>query len=459
MARKSIRELQNGYSDNRFTPLEITKAYLHRIKKKKPDLNSFITVTKERAVREAKIVQTKKEAGEQTGLLFGIPLSLKDNIATKGIRTTNGSSIDYNNIPDTHADVAQSLLSQDSILLGKNNMHEYAIGITSNNPHYGPVHNPWNPEYSPGGSSGGSAAAVAADLSAASIGTDTGGSVRIPAASCGVIGLKPTYGKVSTAGVTYISWTLDHVGPLTATMSDMAIMMEAMTSTPYKPFLKEDIRGLRIGVPTTYFNEHIETETYNLYLHALYALENLGAVLIDTGVSFIDGNQDVTFTIAGAEAVYEHRARMECCLDQYGADVRAFLEMSQHISALQYIEALKKKEQYVQNFARLFRERIDVLATPTIPIAARKIGVEEVQFGSYTESIFNAMTRYTGIFNLAGVPALSIPCGITSEGLPVGLQLAAGHGREDLLIRTGYAYEQSHLSDFYKKRDEICAGY
>ncbi|MDR9854220.1 amidase [Paenibacillus sp. VCA1] len=459
MGRKSIQELQAGYADHLYTPLEITKGYLKRIKLKDKKLNSYITTAKERAVQEAKIIEAKAKAGEQTGLLYGIPLAYKDNIDTKGIRTTNGSSIDANHVPGKNAAIVDRLLGEDSILLGKNNLHEYALGVTSNNPHYGPVHNPWNPKYTPGGSSGGSAAAVAADLSVASIGTDTGGSVRIPAASCGVIGLKPTYNKVPTQGVFYVSWTLDHVGPITATMTDMAILAGAMTKQSYLPCLNQGIRGLRIGVPTSYFNEHIDPDTYALYRSALNALESLGAILIDADVSFVAGNADVSLTIAASEAGVVHKSRMECCLSQYGADARAFLESSLDITAIQYIEALKMKEVYMKAFDKLFRESIDVLATPTIPIPARKIGVDEVQIGPYKESVFDAMTRYTGIFNMAELPAMSIPCGLTVEGLPVGLQLVAARCREDLLIRAGYAYEQDQLRDFYRLRDQVCAGY
>ncbi|WP_234489245.1 amidase [Paenibacillus sp. S28] len=459
MGRKTIQEIQSGYKTGSWTTLDITKHYLKRIKKKDPALNSYITVAKDRATGETKRLVAKSSSGEQTGLLYGIPLSYKDNIDTKGIRTTYGSSIDANHIPDKNAAIVQRLLLQDSILLGKNNLHEYALGVTSNNPHYGPVHNPWNHEYTPGGSSGGSAAAVAADLTAAAIGTDTGGSVRIPAASCGVVGLKPTYNNVPTEGVFYVSWTLDHVGPITANMTDLAVLFGAMTKQSYLPYLNQDIRGLRVGVPTSYFNEHIDPETYALYLQSLEALESLGAILIDTDVSFVEGNSEVSLTIAASEAGYVHKSRMECCLSQYGADARAFLESSRDITSLQYIEALKTKEMYMNMFDKLFRERIDVLATPTIPIPARKIGVDEVHFGDYTESVFDAMTRYTGLFNMVEVPALSIPCGLTSEGLPVGLQLVARKEREDLLIRAGYAYEQDQLKEFYRLRDQICAGY
>ncbi|MCM3340770.1 amidase [Paenibacillus sp. MER TA 81-3] len=454
MKRRTMMELVSGYEAKRFTPVEITIQYLKTIKAKNPKLNAYITITKELALRQAQMLEMKLMAGEQTGQLFGVPLSYKDNFATKGILTSSGSFIDRNFIPDKNAAVVQQMATEDAITLGKTNMHEYAFGITSNNPHYGPVRNPWNPQYTPGGSSGGSGAAVAANMCVASLGSDTGGSVRIPAASCGVIGLKPTYGTISTEGVFPISWTLDTVGPITANMNDLAVMMEALTNRAYTSFLVEDIRGMRIGVPANYFNERIDPETYKLYLQAVTALSSLGAILIDVDLPFLEGNQEAVLTIATAEGGYVHQSRMECCLSQYGADVREILESSANITAVQYIAALKKKEGYIREFQRVF-ERIDVLATPTLPIPPRKIGVEEVQFGSVTETIFDTMTRYTGIFSLAEVPAMSIPCGITSEGLPVGLQLVAGLYREDQLIRTGYAFEQSQLADFYKKRDSL----
>lgn len=452
MRRRTIGELVSGYRTKRFTPLEITLQYLKSIREKNPKINSYITVTKELALSQARILETKIKTGEQLGRLFGVPLSYVDNFETKGIRTTMGSYIDRNFIPDKNAAAVQKMAIEDAITLGKTNMHEYALGITSKNSHYGPVHNPWNLRYTPGGSSGGSGAAVAANMCVASLGSDTGGSVRIPAASCGVIGLKPTYGLISAEGVFPVSWTLDQIGPITASMSDLAYMMEALTNRSYSQFLVGDIRGLRVGVPTNYFNERIDPETYKLYQQAVAALASLGAILIDIDLPFIEDGLQAVLAIATAEGGYVHRDRIDCCLDRYGADVRAILESAANIPAVEYIAALKQKERYVREFERVF-ERIDVLATPTLPIPPRKIGVMEVRFGSFTEPIFNTMTRYTGIFNLAEVPAMSIPCGITSEGLPVGLQLVAALNREDQLIRTGYTFEQTQLTEFYKKRD------
>ncbi|BFH17843.1 amidase [Paenibacillus melissococcoides] len=458
MKRRSIRQLLNGYKYKLFSPVEITRDYLREIKNCDPVYNAYITVTKERALRKAKRLEKKWNRGKNTGLLFGIPLSYKDNLATKGVRTTNGSEIYRSFVPDRTAAVIRRANKENAIMLGKTNMHEFALGITSNNPHYGPVRNPWNIEYSPGGSSGGSAAAVAANLSVASIGTETGGSVRIPAASCGIAGLKPTYGTVPTSGVDFASWTMDHVGPLAANMEDLAIMMDALTGNDYSRHLIENIRGMRIGVPINFFNEHIEKETQRLYREALAALEELGAVLADVDTSFLYGCQEYGLTIAASEAGYVHRSDIACCLTEMGADVRAILELSLDITSLQYITALHKKEEYTRAFKRIFKQ-VDVLATPTLPIPPRRIGVESVTFGSYTENIFDAMTRYTEIFNMTGMPALTLPCGITKqEQLPVGLQLIADHRREDRLIRAGYTYEQSELGGYYRKRDQIISG-
>lgn len=459
LKRKSIRQLLNGYKNKRFSPVEVTREYLREMKHCDPAYNAFITVTKERALKKAKRLEKKWNRGKNPGLLFGIPLSYKDNLATKGVRTTNGSEIYSNFVPERTASVIRRANKEKAIMLGKNNMHEFALGITSNNPHYGPVRNPWNIEYSPGGSSGGSAAAVAANLSVASIGTDTGGSVRIPAASCGIAGLKPTYETLSTSGVDFVSWTMDHVGPLAANMEDLAIMMDALTgSKNYSRHLIDTIRGMRIGVPVNFFNEHIEEETLRLYQEALAVLERLGAVSVEVDTSFLYGYQEYGLIIAAAEAGYVHRHDIACCLAEMGADVRAILEASLDITSLQYLTALQKKEEYTQAFKRIFKQ-VDVLATPTLPIPPRRIGVESVTFGSYTESIFDAMTRYTEIFNMTGMPALTLPCGITKqEQLPVGLQLIADHRREALLIRTGYTYEQSELGGFYGKRDQIISG-
>lgn len=449
----SILSLIEGYRKKEFSPVEITKMYVDRIHQCQ-DLNAYITVTDEIALNQAEIAEKKYCTNEATGILEGIPLSYKDNLYTKGIRTTSGSKIDEDFIPKEDAHVVNNLQREGAIQLGKVNMHEFAFGITSNNPFYGPVKNPWNKAYSPGGSSGGSGAAVAAGLGVASIGTDTAGSIRIPATSCGVIGLKPTHGLIQAGGVKHISWTLDHIGPLTRTMDDLAIVLEAMTGKQYTTSLKEDIRGLRIGVPKNYFNEGIEENTARLYQKALQDLESLGAILIDIDIPFSPDDLALSFGIGIAEAGFVHEESIVSALDSFGVDVKASLEHSHAITALDYIKALKRKEQLTEQFEQLF-EQVDMLATPTTPITPQKIGEEMVEINGVMDSVFNTMIRIPAVFDLTGQPAISIPCGLADNGLPVGLQLAAANHNERILIHAGYAYEQAFLKSFYEKRNGL----
>ncbi|MBS4199294.1 amidase [Bacillus sp. FJAT-49732] len=453
MENLSIRSLKEGYEKKLFSPVEITKMYLERIHLFQ-DLNAYITITENLALQQAEIAEKKYVANEAVGTLEGIPLSYKDNLNTKGIRTTSGSKIDENNIPKKDAGVVRILQREGAIHLGKVNMHEFAFGITSNNPFYGPVKNPWNNEYSPGGSSGGSGAAVAASLSVASIGTDTAGSIRIPAASCGVIGLKPTHGLVDASGVKHISWTLDHIGPLTKNIDDLAIMIEAMTGINYSTRLTEDIRGLRIGVPKNYFNEGIDESTATFYKKALKDFESLGAILIEIDIPYSLEDLALSFAIGLSEAGFVHEESILSELDSYGLDVKASLENSHSIPAIDYIKALKRKDQLTSQFERLF-ETVDVIATPTTPITPQKIGEEIVEINGIQDSVFNTMIRLPAVFNLTSQPALSIPCGAAENGLPVGLQLAAARFNERVLIRAGFSYEQAFLQSFYEKRNRI----
>ena len=333
-------------------------------------------------------------------------------------------------------------------------MHEFAFGITSNNPFYGPVKNPWNPKYTPGGSSGGSGAAVAASLCTASIGTDTGGSVRIPAASCGVIGLKATHDLIPSSGVKNISWTLDHVGPIVKNMDDLAIMMEAMTGTNHSQFLDEDIRGLRVGVPKNYLNERMDDETAALYEKSLEQLASLGAVLIEVDIPFTNEDLGLISVLAASEAGFVHDQYIDNPASQFGADVEAVLKASRDISALSYMQALKRKEELIQQFESLFL-KIDVIASPVMPTSAQKIGIDEVTLHNQSEDLFSAMIRYPSVFNLTGQPALSIPLGFGANDLPIGLHLAAASYGEPILMRAGFAYEQQFLKEFYKQREAL----
>lgn len=453
MRQLTIREMREGFQKKEISPVEVTNYFLKRIEEQK-DLNAYITVNTEQAREQAEISEKKFLSNELTGVLEGIPISYKDNLYTKGIRTTSGSQIDAEFVPTYHAGAVDALQREGAVNLGKVNMHEYAFGITSNNPFYKAVKNPWNHDYTPGGSSGGSGTAVAAGLSVASIGTDTGGSVRIPAAACGVVGLKATRDLIPENGVKNISWSLDHVGPLTKNVDDLAIVLEAFTGTPFSNVLQSDIRGLRIGVPTNYFNEQMNEEVAFLYKKALADLESLGAILIEIDIPFTTEELGLIYTLAIAEAGFVHEDSINTSLDKFGDDVRAVLEASRSFSSLDYIKALKRKDKLTPLFEDLFNT-VDVIATPTTPDTSQKIGVNEVTINGQTEDIFNAMIRYPSVFNLTGQPALSIPCGLTNNALPVGLQLVAGLYQEKTLLRAGYAYEQAFLKDFYAKRDSL----
>src|SRR5690625_4426672 len=338
----TIKQLLDGYEKKEFSPVEITQQYLERAKKHE-SLNAFVTVTEEIALEQAKIAEQKWQMKEN-GKLEGIPLSYKDNIYTKNVRTTSASKIDEDFVPKENAVIIDTLNKEGAVMVGKNNMHEFAFGITSNNPFYGPVKNPWNEALISGGSSGGSAVSVATYSSVSSIGTDTGGSIRIPAAMCGLVGFKPTQGLLAKEGFTDISWTLDHSGPITRNLDDLNIMMDALTNgnVAINDAVAEDLRGVKIGVPKSIFNEQIESDVLASYEKTLGQLEELGAHLVEVEVPNAADTISLTFTIAISESGYEHRERKKTALDKYGEDVRQVMLASDDIPALEYIHALKQ---------------------------------------------------------------------------------------------------------------------
>lgn len=459
MGLRSIDEIRRGYKNKDLSPVEVTELFIKRIENQK-DLNAYITICPERALEQAKIAEQKMMLENAAlGVLEGIPISYKDLIHTKNIRTTSGSLIYKDFIPSTNAKVVDRLESEGAINLGKTNLPEFTYAITCNNPHYGPTKNPWNRQFSPGGSSGGSAVAVAANLSMASIGTDTGGSIRIPAASCGIIGLKPTYGYVDKTGVRKNAWTLDHVGPLTKNMVDLAIMMEALTGHQYKSHCTNDIRGLRVGVPKNYFNEFIDEEVYKLYLKSLEKFEEMGAILIEVDVPLTEADTHQLLTVSSSESGYINKENVVKHTDKMGPYIRSLIEPARSITAFEYIEGLERKKQITKDFEKIF-ENINILATPTLPTTPKETGIDkDIILDGEEKDLMEHMIRFVSVFNFTEQPALSIPCGLTSAGLPVGLQLIANPYQEAILIKAGYAFEQGYLSDFYKERDLVCETY
>ncbi|WHY94756.1 amidase [Neobacillus cucumis] len=451
IVNKSIKEIIHGYRVKQFSPVEVFKEFVNQAKTLNPQLNALITINEQQGFQQAIRSEKKVMAGEDLGILEGIPISYKDNIDTKGILTTSGSPIHKNRIPERNAFVVNRLQEAGAINIGKNNMYEFAFGITSKNPFFGDIINPWNNGVTAGGSSGGSAAAVAANLCLGSIGTDTAGSIRVPSSCCGVVGLKPTRDLIHKQGITLLSPSLDHLGPIAQNVEDLALLLEASTKQSFSKNCMGDIRGMRIGVPKRYLHDKLNSLVEEYFNRALKALENLGAIVIDIDLPIADDPRDIAHVIATSEVGYEHRDLIQSSLSQYSEGARQTFEKSKMITAHAYLEGLNKRAQWDQEISSLF-EGIDIFVTPTIPVPPTEIDVIEIELGGERESVNESLIRFTSLFNVTGHPALSIPCGLSHESIPIGLQLIANHFREDLLIKTAYSYEQAYLVDIYDKR-------
>ena len=436
------------------SPVELTHALLARIKQLDPQLNSFITVTEDLAIAQAKKAEKAITRGDYCGPLHGIPICLKDLFFTKGIRTTAGSRILRNFVPDFNAAVVDRLFDAGAILLGKTNMHEFAYGATNINPHFGAAHNPWAFDRMTGGSSGGSAAAVAAGLAVASLGSDTGGSIRIPSAACGCVGLKPSYGRVPLCGVIPLAGSLDHVGPITRSVEDAATMLEAIAGAdecdpasfgkPGQRFvrdLKKGLSGLRIGVPRQYFFERLQKEVRWNVLAAIGILEQNGAELRQVDLKLTGETARLAGEITLAEALLYHSNWLQKRPDDYGPDLRLRLKEGMEIKALTYLRALEARQAYAAEFDFAL-EGVDLLVAPTLPMGAPRLEDQEILLGRSMENVRLALLRLTRPGNLTGLPAISVPCGLTSEGLPAGLQIIGRREDENTVLRAAYAYEQ-----------------
>ena len=436
------------------SPVELTKALLARIARLQPALNAFITVTSDLALRQARQAEKEIGKGRYRGALHGIPLSIKDLFYTEGIRTTAGSKILRNFVPTENATVVNRMRAAGTILLGKTNLHEFAFGATNVNPHYGPVHNPWDLDRISGGSSGGSAAAVSAGLCLASLGTDTGGSIRLPAAACGIVGLKPTFGLVPTQGVIPLSFTLDHVGPLCRCVEDTALVLGAIAGLDAAglsssrrsgkkvfSFSVKGIRGLRVGVPQNYFFDRLQREVRQQVLAAHTTLERMGAEIQEVKLEGIQETVDLAADIIFPEALTFHWKWLRKRPGDYGEDLRTRMQSRSSQTAVTYLQALQKRRQYAESFKKVM-ESVHVLAVPTITIVAPRIGEQEVKIGRSIENVRVALLRLTFPGNLAGLPAISLPCGFSPEKLPIGLQLIGRPFDEATLLRVALAFEQ-----------------
>ncbi|HZT30015.1 MAG TPA: amidase [Bryobacteraceae bacterium] len=445
----TILEAASALRARKVSSAELTEAALARTARLNPRLNAMQTVLEESARARSRQADAELAHGADLGPLHGIPVAVKDVFCTKGVRTMCGSVLFQDHVPDRDAAVVEKLAAAGAVLVAKTTMHELAYGITSNNPHFGAVRNPWNTDCIPGGSSGGSGSAVAADLVFLAMGTDTGGSIRIPAAFCGTVGLKPTFGRVSRFGVLPLDFSLDHMGPLARSVRDAGVVLNAIAGydsrddtssrTPvedYVPAAEPSIRGLRIGMPENFYFEHCHPEVERAVRSMFDRAAALGAEVAPVRVPDIAALNAVgrVILLAEASAVMEPYLNQR---DRFGADVLALLDQGRLLAATDYVNAQRLRRIMQREFRRLW-ERVDCLFTPAAPVPAPRIGQMTVQVGGAEEDVRLASTRLVRGVNVLGLPALALPCGM-AEGLPASVQIIGKPFSEALILRVGQA--------------------
>ena len=479
----TIHELRQLLDKGETTAVEVTESIYQRIKKVEPKIAAYLSLAEERAMEEAH-GWDKRGFGDKRKPLAGVPLAIKDVICTKGIRTSCGSKILANFVPPYDATVILRLKEAGCILLGKTNMDEFAMGSSNENSAFGPTRNPWKIKYIPGGSSGGSAAAVAADECIAAVGSDTGGSIRQPASHCGVVGLKPTYGRVSRYGLVAFASSLDQIGPLTKDVRDATLLLQVIagydqhdsTSVPrevanYAQNLLEGLKGITLGIPREYFIEGLDPEVQRAVQNGIRTLEGLGAKSVEVTLPHTEYGVAAYYIIAPAEASsnlarydgvkYGHRDKEGKTLMEmyhrsrsqgFGAEVKRRIMLGTYVLSAGYYDAYYKKALQVrtlirQDFLKVF-EQCQVLVAPVAPTAAFPLG-EKVNdpLQMYLSDVFTLPA------SLAGIPGISIPCGFTSAGLPIGMQIMAPHFEEGLALRVAYNLEQN--TDFHHRRPPL----
>ncbi|MEU0244396.1 amidase [Streptomyces sp. NPDC006235] len=433
------------------SPVELTDSVLERVEQVEPRLRAYVTVDAEGARRAARRAESDIAAGRHRGPLHGVPMGLKDLIDVAGATTSASSRVRSGHRAQTDSAVAARLSAAGAVLLGKTHTHEFAYGLTTPQ-----THNAWDPGRVAGGSSGGSAVAVAAGAATFALGTDTGGSIRVPAALNGVVGLKPTYGLVPRHGVTPLSWSLDHVGPIARTTEDAALVLAALaghdprdpaslTAPPahYRPGPDTDLTGLRIGVPRTYYFDHVEPEVAAAVRRATGLLQALGARLVDVEIPMTRYIQATQWGLMVPEATAYHETSLRTVPELYQADVRILLEAGELMSAGDYLRAQRSRTLMQREWARLLRE-VDLIAAPTVPMTAVPAGQSTVTWADGTvEGVSDAYVRLSAPANITGLPSLSVPVGHDAAGLPIGMQLIGPPLGEGLLLRVGYAGEQT----------------
>jgi len=437
------------------SPIDLTRTCLESIERLNPTICAYITVLADRAMVQANEAQEMIAHGERLGPLHGVPIAVKDCFAIQSVRCTAGSKVLENNVPDFDSGAVAALRKAGAIILGTLNMHEFAYGVTTSNPFYGICRNPWDIERIPGGSSGGSGAAVAASMCLGALGTDAGGSIRLPAALCGIVGFKPTFGRVSSFGVVPLSQTMDHVGPMTKTVEDAALMLEAIAGEDprdsncygpavphYREALEGGAKGLRIGVPKEYFADAMDDQVRRAVNAAVNQLAEQGAVAEEVSVPHSRFGPAIFVAAAMPEISANHIEYMRKHADDYSVEVRMLVQLGLLIPARRYMQAVEARMSLAREMKDAFKE-VDVSVTPTSLVPAPRVNEQSLEVGGRIVNTTAALCRMTLPFNLTGLPAITVPCGLTSAGLPIGLQIAGRPFDEATVLRVARVYEQS----------------
>lgn len=452
---KSVEELAPLLEAKKLSPVELTKSILDFAEESQPKINAFMAFYREEALAQAQIVEKEILNGQYRGMYHGIPMALKDNLYFKDKITTMSSKIHKDFVSGYDATVVEKLRDAGVIFTGKLSMHEYAWGITNNNPHYGPVRNPWNLEKIPGGSSGGSGAAVAAGASVASLGTDTAGSIRIPSSACGIVGLKPTHGRVSKYGCYPLAWSLDHIGPMTKTVKDAAGLLEIIAgfdhrdptcvdvkTESYSQQITGDVKGLVIGINEDYFFNRVDSDVEKAVRASIQSLVDQGAKVETVRIPSLQYAEWAELVTSLSEAAAIHHSDLQSRPQDFGDDIRLLFELGELPSAVDYLQAQQVRRQIKQEFSQIFNQ-VDVLISPTLPVVASTIGDNFATLNGEKVDLIDNIIRFTGPSNLTGLPALSVPCGF-KDNLPVGLQIIGPAFKEGLILNVGYAIEQTN---------------
>ncbi len=455
LAAMAVEELAPLIEKKELSPVELTEAILNQAEATEGKINAYMEVYREDAIEDAKKVEEEIMNGNYRGMYHGIPMGIKDNVYFKDKVTTMSSKIHKDFVSDYDATVIKKLRNAGVIFTGKVSMHEYAWGITNNNPHYGAVKNPWNLEKIPGGSSGGSGAAVAVGSSVASLGTDTAGSIRIPSSANGIVGLKQTFGRVSKYGVYPLAWSLDHVGPMTKTVKDAAGLLQIIAGfdpndpttvdVPVDDYIGKvtgDVKDLVIGIEEDYYFNEVDSEIEKLVRAGIQKLVDQGAKVQTVKIPTLKYAEWAELVTSLSEASAIHHSDMLTRPNDFGHDIRMLFELGELPSAVDYLQAQQVRRQLKHDFRKAF-EKVDILAIPTLPILPNDIGDDWADLNGKKVDLIDNIIRFMGPGNLTGLPALSVPCGF-SQGLPVGLQFMGPAFGEAAILNAGYAFEQTN---------------